>query len=86
VNFEFAFQPVVERSRIDTLATGTWIRNVEVVVMQASPGVGKPRLLAALGIRAVQLGFSVQYSRFNEHLAALRHDDQLPPPRIKMRE
>lgn len=54
-NFDFAFQPAIERSRIDTLATGTWIRNAEVVLLQGPPGVGKSHLLAALGIRAVQL-------------------------------
>ncbi|MBF9151584.1 ATP-binding protein [Novosphingobium sp. 1Y9A] len=48
--------------------------------------MGKSHLLAALGIRAVQLGFSVQYYRFDELMAALRHDAQLPPPRIKMRK
>jgi DNA replication protein DnaC len=85
-NFDFAFQPAIERSRIDTLATGTWIRNAEVVLLQGPPGVGKSHLLAALGIRAVQLGFSVQYYRFDELMAALRHDAQLPPPRIKMRK
>jgi DNA replication protein DnaC len=26
-NFDFAFQPAIERSRIETLATGAWIRN-----------------------------------------------------------
>jgi hypothetical protein len=27
-NFDFAFQPAIERSRIDTLATCAWVRNV----------------------------------------------------------
>lgn len=33
-NFDFAFQPAIERSRIETLATGAWIRNAEVILMQ----------------------------------------------------
>jgi hypothetical protein len=40
-NFDFAFQPTVERSRIETLATGARIRNAEVIPMQGPPGVGK---------------------------------------------
>jgi DNA replication protein DnaC len=40
-NFDFAFQPAIERSRIETLATGAWIRNAEVILMQGPPGVGK---------------------------------------------
>ena len=30
-NFDFAFQTAIERSRIEALATGAWIRNSEVV-------------------------------------------------------
>ena len=37
-NFDFAFQPAIERSRIETLATGSWIRNAEVVLLQGPPG------------------------------------------------
>lgn len=37
-NFDFAFQPAIERSRIETLATGAWIRNAEVILMQGPPG------------------------------------------------
>jgi len=40
-NFDFAFQPAIERSRIDTLATCAWVRNGETVLVQGPPGVGK---------------------------------------------
>jgi DNA replication protein DnaC len=83
---DFAFQPAIERSRIETLATGGWIRNAEVVLMQGPPGVGKSHLLCGLGIRAIQLGFSVQYFRFDELLTALRADAHLPPARLKSRK
>jgi hypothetical protein len=33
-NFDFAFQPAIERSRIETLATGAWVRNAETVPVQ----------------------------------------------------
>jgi DNA replication protein DnaC len=46
-NFDFAFQPAIERSRIETLATGAWIRNAEVVLMQGPPGVGKSQVSIA---------------------------------------
>ncbi|MGY6697954.1 MAG: IS21-like element helper ATPase IstB [Roseinatronobacter sp.] len=85
-NFDFAFQPAIERSQIETLATGTWIRNAEVVLMQGPPGVGKSHLLCGLGIRAIQIGFSVQYFRFDELLTALRADAHLPPIRLKKRK
>jgi DNA replication protein DnaC len=85
-NFDFAFQPAIERSRIETLATGSWIRNAEVVLMQGPPGVGKSHLLVSLGVRAIQLGFSVQYFRFDDLLTALGADAHLPSARIKSRK
>ena len=36
-NFDFAFQPAIERSRIDTLATCAWVRNAETVLVQGPP-------------------------------------------------
>lgn len=83
--FDFAFQPAIERSRIDTLATGAWIRNADTVLMQGPPGVGKTHLCVGLGVKAVQLGFSVIYYRFDELMAALRADAALPPARQRRR-
>ena len=56
-NFDFAFQPAIERSRIDTLATCAWVRDGETVLLQGPPGVGKSHLCVGLGVKAVQLGF-----------------------------
>ena len=85
-NFDFAFQPAIERSRIDTLATGAWIRGAEVVLLLGPPGVGKSHLCVALGLKAVQLGFSVQYYRFDELMTALKADAGLPPARLKRKK
>ena len=85
-NFDFAFQPAIERSRIDTLATCAWVRQAETVLVQGLPGVGKTHLLVGLGIRAVEQGFSVQYFRVDELLTALKADAALPPARLKRRK
>jgi len=85
-NFDFAFQPAIERSRIDTLATCAWVRNAETVLVQGPPGVGKTPLLVGLGIRAVEQGFSVQYFRFDELMTALKADAAVPPTRLKRRK
>jgi DNA replication protein DnaC len=85
-NFDFAFQPAIERSRIDTLATCAWVRNGDTVLVQGPPGVGKTHLLVGLGIRAVEQGFSVQYFRVDELMTALKVDAALPPTRLKRRK
>ena len=40
-NFDFAYQPSVSRSQIDTLATCSWIREAHGLLLQGPPGVGK---------------------------------------------
>jgi DNA replication protein DnaC len=47
-DFDFAFQPAIERSRIDTLATCAFIRAAETVLIQGPPGVGKSQVSIAL--------------------------------------
>ena len=68
----YAFQRTIERSRIETLAIGAWIRNSEAVSMFGPPGDGKSNICVALDIKAVQLGFSAQYFRFDALMSALK--------------
>jgi DNA replication protein DnaC len=82
-NFDFAFQPAVERSRIETLATCAWVRGAETVLLQGPPGVGKTHLAVGLGAKAIEVGFSVQYCRFDELLVQMRRDALLPPSRLR---
>ena len=65
-NFDFAFQPAIERSRIETLATCQWIRENRTLLIQGPPGVGKSHLAVALGVRAVENGFGVVFFRLEE--------------------
>lgn len=84
--FDFAFQPGVERARIETLGTCTWIRERETVLLQGPPGVGKTHLAVALGVKAIQAGFSVSFYRLEELLAALRKDADTPTARLRRRK
>ena len=85
-SFDFAFQPSVERSRIETLATCAWVRARETLLIQGPPGVGKTHLSVALGVKAIENGFSVTFYRLEELLAALRADAELPPARLRRRK
>ena len=82
-NFDFAFQPSIERSRIEALATCTWLKEKQSLLILGPPGVGKTHLGVALGVRAVECGFSVAYYRLEELLHAMRKNVQQPPTRLK---
>ena len=82
-NFDFGFQPSVERSRIETLATCAWIRAKENLLIQGPPGVGKTHLAIGLAIRAIENGFSVAFHRLEDLLAALKRDAEVGPQRLR---
>lgn len=85
-SFDFSFQPAVDRSRIETLATCGWIREGATLLLQGPPGVGKTHLAVALGVRAVENGFSVAFFRLEELLQSLRRDADLPSSRLRKRK
>ena len=85
-DFDFAFQPSVDRSRVDTLATGAWVAQNQTLLIQGPPGVGKTHLAVGLGVKAVQQGFSAQFYRFDELLTALKADAHLPPSRLRRKK
>jgi DNA replication protein DnaC len=85
-DFDFAFQPAIERSRVETLATGAWIRSAETLLIQGPPGVGKTHLAVGLGVKAIEQGFSAQFYRFDELLVALKADADLAPNRLRRKK
>jgi DNA replication protein DnaC len=85
-SFDFAFQPSIERSRIEALATCAWLRAKETLLIQGPPGVGKTHLAVGLGVKAIENGFSVLFMRLDELLAAMRRDADLPPARLRRRK
>lgn len=51
--------------------------------MQGPPGVGKTHLSIALGVRAVENGFSVAYFCIEDLLQAMKKDAHMPPVPLK---
>lgn len=58
-NFDYLFQPSVEKAKIDHLAMCDFVRQRENVLFFGQPGVGKTHLAVALGVRAIEMGYSV---------------------------
>jgi DNA replication protein DnaC len=81
--FDWSFQPSIERKQVETLATCAYIREHATVLLQGPPGVGKTHLSIALGVRAVENGFSVAFYRLEDLLHVLKRDTDVPPQRLR---
>ena len=82
-DFNWSFQPHVDRRQIETLATCSFIREKTNVLFLGPPGVGKSHLAAALGVRAIKNGFSVTHFVLDDLMHALRADAAVPPARLR---
>ncbi len=60
-NFDFTFNPKINRREIMELATGRFIREHRDILFAGPPGVGKSHLAQAIGHQAVKIGFVVMY-------------------------
>lgn len=80
-SFDYLFQPSVDRSRMEFLGTGEFIRRKENVLFFGPPGVGKTHLAAALGIRAIEMGYSTIYYTAEELLADMKKKADIPVSR-----
>lgn len=62
-DFDWQFNaPAIDRTQIEQLATGEFVRRGENLVMVGQSGVGKSHLLQALGKRLCELGYRVRYT------------------------
>jgi DNA replication protein DnaC len=69
--FDFAFQPSLDRNRIQALAELTFIDRAEVVHLLGPPGTGKSHLATALAVEAVKAGKSVGFSTLADLVTSL---------------
>ncbi len=55
-DFDFSFQPSIDRTLIEELATGRYLSEGRNVIFQGPPGVGKTHLAIALGLACAEAG------------------------------
>lgn len=67
--FDFAFQPSLDATRIKALATCEFVAKHETILLVGPPGVGKSHLASALGLKACMRGYSVLFATI-QHLAS----------------
>ncbi len=59
--FEFDFQPSLDRRQVRELAGLSFVERSHNVILLGPPGVGKTHLAIALGVKAVEAGYSVLF-------------------------
>lgn len=85
-DFDFEFQPSINKDQLLELATMRFVHNQENVVFLGPPGVGKTHLAVALGIIAASNKFSTYYISCHKLIDSLNkaHFENRLPQKIKL--
>jgi len=74
--FDFGFQPSVEKRRLQELASLRFVASGENVLLLGPPGVGKTHLSISLGIKALEAGLSTYFISVPELIDGITQDSQ----------
>jgi DNA replication protein len=80
-DFDFSFQPSIDKRQIDELATMRFLENGENIIFLGPPGVGKTHLASALGMVAARHRCSTYYINCHtliEQLKKAHFENRLP--------
>ena len=70
-DFDYAFQPSVDRKKLAELSSLRFIDNKENVLFLGPPGVGKTHLSTGLALRGCEAGYKVLFTTLNEMISVL---------------
>lgn len=78
--YEFEFQPSVDRRQVRELAGLSFVERGQNIVLLGPPGVGKTHLAIAVGVKAVEAGYSVLFLTLEGLMTRLmraKHENRL---------
>lgn len=78
--FDFDFQPSLDRRQVRELSGLSFVERAHNVVILGPPGVGKTHLAVALGVKAVEAGYSVLFLSLETLMTRLvkaQHENRL---------
>lgn len=70
-DFDFGFQPDMDRRMINDFATCQFIEHKKNIVFIGKPGVGKSHISVGIAIKALLKGYNVLFTQVSEMLQAL---------------
>ena len=78
--FDFAFQPHLDKQQIMGLFDLHFIRQKGNVIFLGPPGVGKTHLAASLALKACQAGLSIYFTNMEDLMLKLKKDHEAGKP------
>lgn len=78
--FDYEFQPSLDKRQVRELSGLSFIERAHNVVVLGPPGVGKTHLAVALGVKAVEAGYSVLFHTLESLMTRLnraQHENRL---------
>ena len=78
--FDFTFQPQLDRRRVMSLFDLTFIRQNGNVIFLGPPGVGKTHLAVSLALKACQAGMSIYFTNMEDLIRKLKKDHEAGRP------
>lgn len=78
--FDFTFQPKLDRQKVMSLFDLTFIRQKGNIVFLGPPGVGKTHLAVSLALKACQAGITIYFTTMEDLIKKLRKDHEAGRP------
>jgi DNA replication protein DnaC len=82
-NFDFSFQPSIDKRQIEELVTMRFLESGENIVFFGPPGVGKTHLALALGLVAARHPFSIYYINCHTLIEQLKKSHYLTGKKLQ---